>query len=58
MDIIIDYLKKKGIPVTRENYVALDSLGQNKASDDLGAEKEADLENLKENKEQDNGKNS
>lgn len=51
-DIIVEYLKSKGIPVTRENYIALDSLGDHDGKSMLEAEQEAELpEQLKQEKE-------
>ena len=58
-DIVLDYMKKKGIPATRENYVALDTLGDQDGKGVLPAEQEADLpEELQLEQENVNGKNS
>lgn len=43
MDIIVDYLKKHNIPVTRENYVALNTLGDETGKTVLDGENEAEL---------------
>jgi len=42
-DPVTEYLKKLGIPVTREAYVSLNSLGDADGSEMLPAEEEAEL---------------
>jgi len=43
MDFVLEWMKKNNIPVTRENYVALNTLGDADGSDMLDAEQEAEL---------------
>jgi hypothetical protein len=43
MDYTLEYLKKSGIPVTRENYVGLNWLGDYDPAKPLPAELEASL---------------
>lgn len=43
VDYTLDYLKKNDIPVTRENYVALNWMGDYSADKPLPAELEASL---------------
>lgn len=51
-DPIVEYLKSKGIPVTRENYITLDTLGDHDGEGMLDAEQESELpEELKLEKE-------
>lgn len=42
-DYILEYLKENKIPVTRENYILVNSLGDNDGSQPLDAEDEAEL---------------
>lgn len=42
-DLLLEYLKKHNIPVTRENYVTLATLGDQNGSEPLGAELESEL---------------
>lgn len=42
-DYTLEYLKKNNIPVTRENYVGLNFLGDYDPKEALPAELEADL---------------
>jgi hypothetical protein len=42
-DLIVDYLKKHNIPVTRESYINLNWMGDHDPSKPLPAELEAEL---------------
>ena len=42
-DLLFEYMKRHGIPVTRENYVSFNSLGDADGKDMLDAELEAEL---------------
>ena len=42
-DVIEAYLEKHGIPVTRENYVQLNTLGDESGREPLDGENEAEL---------------
>jgi hypothetical protein len=42
-DLIVEYLKKHNLPVTRENYVALAFLGDSDGKEMFDAELEAEL---------------
>lgn len=43
MDHVLEYMKKNNIPVTRENYVLINWLGEYSADEELPAELEAEL---------------
>lgn len=42
-DWLLEWMKKNNIPVTRKNYVTLNSLGDEYGKDMLDAENEAEL---------------
>lgn len=42
-DLLLDFMKKNNIPVTRENYIGLNWAGEYDAAKPLPAELEADL---------------
>jgi hypothetical protein len=57
-DIIEEFLKKNNIPATRENYVALNTMGDSDGSEHLGAENEAEMpEGLQDNSNQEDNDN-
>ena len=43
MDSVVEYLKKLNLPVTRENYIAINWMGDYPANKPLPAELEASL---------------